>query len=173
MPEPASSTLKPPGAWITASSSVALPVKTSCRVILGCRFSTTSRLARPRSASSTSTRWPRRVRAAARLADTKVLPTPPLPLVMAMMRAPVAECEGEAAPAGAAGGGGGGGGGGARLFLLLLGAARWGWGAGASFFFYFGGGAACGVGAPGGRAPPPRGGVERAKQQAFLFGTDS
>src|SRR3990167_1022401 len=152
MPEPASSTLKPPGAWITASSSVALPVKTSCRVILGCRFSTTSRLARPRSASSTSTRWPRRVRAAARLADTKVLPTPPLPLVMAMMRAPVAECEGEAAPAGGAGGGGGGGGarggrggggggGGQRVALLLT----------------FRGRCVLGWGPPGAGPPTPRG----------------
>src|SRR3990167_5550151 len=88
MPEPARTTEKPPGAAITASSRLDLPVKTSWSVILGCRLSTTSRLARPRSASSTSTRWPRRLRAAARLAETKVLPTPPLPLVTAMMRAP-------------------------------------------------------------------------------------
>src|SRR3989344_5285307 len=93
MPEPASSTLKPPGAWITASSSVALPVKTSCRVILGCRFSTTSRLARPRSASSTSTRWPRRGGAAARVGG---------------------------GGGGAGGGGGGGGGGGAPLLFFLF-----------------------------------------------------
>jgi hypothetical protein len=55
MPEPASSTEKPPGAGRMASSRRALPVKTSCSVILGNRLSTTSRLARPRSASSTST----------------------------------------------------------------------------------------------------------------------
>src|SRR6218665_1354126 len=117
MPEPASSASNPPGVVITASSSLALPVKTSCNVVLGCRFSITSRLARPRSASSTSTRWPVRARAAARLAETKVLPTPPLPLVTAMMRAP-AEPAGTTAArpargAGAAGGGGGGGGTGA------------------------------------------------------------
>ena len=88
MPEPASSTEKPPGALTIASSRVALPVNTSCSVTLGCRFSTTSRLARPRSASSTRTRWPLLARAAARLADTKVLPTPPLPLVIAITLAP-------------------------------------------------------------------------------------
>jgi hypothetical protein len=86
MPDPASSTEKPPGAGRMASSSELLPVNTSCSVILGNRFSTTSRLARPRSASSTSTFWPWRASAAARLALTKVLPTPPLPLVMAVMR---------------------------------------------------------------------------------------
>ena len=86
MPEPASSTENPPGALMMASSSRALPVNTSCSVILGCRLSTTSRLARPRSASIPKTRWPLRVNAAARLAETKVFPTPPLPLVMAMMR---------------------------------------------------------------------------------------
>ena len=84
IPEPASKTEKPPGARMIASSSLALPVNTSCNVTLGYRLSTTSRLARPRSASSTSTRWPRLARAAARLADTNVLPTPPLPLVTAI-----------------------------------------------------------------------------------------
>jgi hypothetical protein len=87
MPEPASSTEKPPGAGRMASASVLLPVKTSCSVILGYRFSTTSRLASPRSASSTSTLRPARASAAARLAETKVLPTPPLPLVTAMILA--------------------------------------------------------------------------------------
>src|SRR4029450_221168 len=82
-PEPASSTEKPPGAGRTAWSSVALPVNTSCSVTLGKRLSTTSRMARPRPASSTSPRSPRSASAAARLAATKVLPTPPLPLVTA------------------------------------------------------------------------------------------
>ena len=86
-PEPASSTEKPPGAGRIASSRLALPVKTSCSVIFGCRLRTTSRLARPRSASMTRTRSPRRASAAARFAEKKVLPTPPLPLVTARMRA--------------------------------------------------------------------------------------
>ena len=87
MPEPASSAEKPPGAGRIASSSELLPVNTSCSVIFGARLSITSRLARPRSASSTSTRRPCRASAAARLTLTKVLPTPPLPLVTAVMRA--------------------------------------------------------------------------------------
>ena len=87
MPEPASSAEKPPGAGRMASSSELLPVNTSCSVIFGARSSITSRLARPRSASSTSTRRPCRASAAARLTLTKVLPTPPLPLVTAVMRA--------------------------------------------------------------------------------------
>ena len=70
-----------------ASSRSALPVNTSCKVILGYKFSTTSRLARPKSASSTKTFRPWRVSAAAKLALTKVLPTPPLPLVIATVRA--------------------------------------------------------------------------------------
>ena len=45
------------------------------------------RFAPSRSTSTATTRWPARVSAAARFADTNVLPTPPLPPPTAMMRA--------------------------------------------------------------------------------------
>src|SRR3990167_336884 len=142
MPEPAKTTEKPPGAAITASSRLDLPVNTSCSVILGCRLSTTSRLARPRSASSTRTRWPRRVRAAARLAETKVLPTPPLPLVTAMMRAPWVVAAGESGVVGD---------GASLISLLSVGAV---------------------VEVHGRQVAPARRGVEGAEKHPLFFGSD-
>ena len=47
----------------------------------GCRPSSTSTLASPRSASRSSTRLPRAARVRARLTEILVLPTPPLPEV--------------------------------------------------------------------------------------------
>src|SRR5690606_16687962 len=52
----------------------------------GDRPSITSTLARPRSVSSSRVRWPALTIAIARLTDTLVLPTPPLPLATAMTR---------------------------------------------------------------------------------------
>src|SRR5690606_15046583 len=59
---------------------------TSARVNLGVRPSITSTLARPRSVSSSRVRWPALTRAVARLTETEVLPTPPLPLATASTR---------------------------------------------------------------------------------------
>src|SRR5690606_28997365 len=59
---------------------------TSARVKRGDRPSITSTLARPRSVSSNRVRWPALARAVARLTETEVLPTPPLPLATAITR---------------------------------------------------------------------------------------
>src|SRR5262245_47570211 len=59
----------------------------------GLKPSSTSTLARPRSPSSSSTRLPAALRAVARLIETLVLPTPPLPPVTAIT------CTGPGAPA--------------------------------------------------------------------------
>src|SRR3546814_7380956 len=48
-----------------------------------------STLASPRSPSNSSTRWPLRASAWARVTDSQVLPTPPLPEAMASMLAQV------------------------------------------------------------------------------------
>ncbi len=84
VPDAAGTMRMPPGPWMSTSRRSHSPAITSARVRLLVRPSSTSTLAKPRSASSSTTRRPRSARASARLTDTLVLPTPPLPPVTAI-----------------------------------------------------------------------------------------
>src|SRR5690606_26631912 len=85
-PDAAGTTSTPLGPSMMTSSSVQRPATRSARVNFGCRPRMTSMLARPRSASSSSVRLPMPASATAMLADTLVLPTPPLPPDTAIVR---------------------------------------------------------------------------------------
>src|SRR5688572_4893726 len=86
LPEAAGTISRPLGPCSTVSRSSQRPAKTSARVKRGDRPSITSTLARPMSVSSSKVRWPALTSEAARLMETEVLPTPPLPLATAMTR---------------------------------------------------------------------------------------
>ena len=87
-PEAAGRIFMRPGPGMTMSASNFSPRITCDRLNCGVRPSRTSRLPKPRSASKTSTFFPKRHRVKPRLATMLVLPTPPLPLVMAMILGP-------------------------------------------------------------------------------------
>ena len=79
-PERPAKTSKPPGTKCAmASESVAVPDITDPRSKAGVSPSWMSTLARPRSASNSSTRRPFRASACASVMANQVLPTPPLP----------------------------------------------------------------------------------------------
>src|SRR5690606_26696901 len=86
LPEAAGTTSRPLGVSMMVSRSSQRSANTSARVWRGARPSITSTLARPRSVSSSRVRWPALTRAVARLTETEVLPTPPLPLAPAITR---------------------------------------------------------------------------------------
>src|SRR5580692_6155203 len=84
MPEAAGTICRPCGPVTMASSRAHWPSMTLPRWKRVCRPSTTSTLANPKSASTSMTSRPDAAMETARLADTVVLPTPPLPPVTAM-----------------------------------------------------------------------------------------
>src|SRR5579863_1935618 len=84
MPEAAGTICRPCGPVTMASSSEHWPLITCPRLNRVCSPSSTSTLASPKSASTSITSRPCAAMATARLADTVVLPTPPLPPVTAI-----------------------------------------------------------------------------------------
>src|SRR5271155_2408524 len=84
IPDAAGTICRPWGPVTMASSSVHSPLTTCPRWYRVCSPSITSTLANPKSASSNMTSRPWAAIDTARLADTVVLPTPPLPPVTAI-----------------------------------------------------------------------------------------
>ena len=89
IPEAPGTIRTPRGPSIRISSSGSEPSRKSSSVCCGVSPSRILMLARPVSASKMQTRLPWRARLIARLVVILVLPTPPLPLVIAMTRARV------------------------------------------------------------------------------------
>src|SRR5690625_1230345 len=83
-PEAAGTTRIPPGPVIRISRKLWVPASTSARVCLAWRPSRTSTLARPKSASSSTTRRRSSARAMLKLTEILLFPTPPLPPETAM-----------------------------------------------------------------------------------------
>src|SRR4051794_16792867 len=84
LPDAAGTTRKPHGAVTITSSSAHSPFTTCSRVKRALRPSSTSTFARPKSASSNIVLRPWAASAAPRFTATTVLPTPPLPPVIAI-----------------------------------------------------------------------------------------
>src|SRR3569832_2716584 len=84
IPDDAGMILMPPGPSSTISSSVRAPLMPSAKVYEDRSPSSTSTLARPKSASSNVTLFPDCASAIARFTEVLVLPSPPLPHVTAM-----------------------------------------------------------------------------------------
>ena len=87
MPELPGTTLMPPGPSARISGILRSPWITCCRLYSEFRPSRTSTFASPRSASSSTTSFPRIASAMDRFTLVVVLPTPPFPLVTAKTRA--------------------------------------------------------------------------------------
>ena len=85
-PEPAGTRVMPGGPRSRISSSRLSPASTSRRSYFGVWPSSTVRLARPRSPSSSATRRPRRASTRPVFRTRLDFPTPPFPLVNAMVR---------------------------------------------------------------------------------------
>src|ERR1700735_5507188 len=84
MPEAAGTICRPCGPVTMASSKAHWPLTTCPRWYLVCNPSSTSTLARPKSASTSMTARPAAAIDTARFVETVVLPTPPLPPVTAI-----------------------------------------------------------------------------------------